>query len=458
MATCPFLPSLEMEFTTGQKDALALLKQFEFDPHPRKCFILSGYAGTGKTTLVGHLVQLYRAKKRKVKLLAPTGRAAKVLAAYAQVPSSTIHKQIYYLNDVLEGNGLIKANNLFHDTLFIVDEASMVGADSWGKEGDLLNDVMEYVFCGQGCALLWVGDPGQLPPVGQTFSPALNPSYFEENFPNVKVFSHTLKEVVRQAEHSQIIQNATYLRTKVELSAPFFCATGVDVVRVNGMEFMEEIQKLPHFDMNCFVILTLSNKRADRWNQEIRSRLFGYEEFMERGEWIMVVKNNYHWAADREMGLMANGEMLRVKRILKEEHQYGVDFIRLVVDDFSNEEMEVLSFKETVASGLPNLPREEQKKLFFEIEKDFLHERNKKKRYQLVLKSPYFNALQIKYAYAITAHKAQGGQWEYVFIDYSFIPETMDKQGYLRWLYTCLTRAKKKVYLVNFPDEFFTNP
>lgn len=456
--TSPFFAPLKMEFTQGQKDALAEFNLFEASEMEMKCFILRGFAGTGKTTLISAIVKEYLSKRRRFKLLAPTGRAAKVISAYSGMPASTIHKQIYFLSDILEGNGLVKANNLHHNTLFIVDEASMVGVDTWGKEGDLLNDLLDYVFCGQGCSLLLVGDPGQLPPVGQDFSPALNARYFEENYANIRVFSYTLTEVVRQAKNSQIIQNATFLRTMVNPKSPFFCAVGVDVIRVSGNNLMDEIEAIPTKEINSFVLLTLSNKRADKWNQEIRIRLFGFEEFMEREEWIMVVKNNYHWAADKEMGLMANGEMLRVKKVVKEEELYGVPFIRLWVDNSSFDELEVVCFKETVNSGLAHLPREAMKSLFFEIEKDYFHEKSKKKRYQLIMKNPYFNALQIKYAYAITAHKAQGGQWDHVFIEYSFIPETMDMQGYVRWLYTCLTRARKKVYLLNFPDEFFISP
>ena len=444
-----------MKFTESQSEAIRSLESFESLDHPNKCFILKGYAGTGKTTLVSYLVQRYRAQRKKIKLLAPTGRAAKVVANYAQAPASTIHKQIYFLSDTLEGNGLIRAKNLFHDTLFVVDEASMVGVESLGKEGNLLDDLMEYVFCGQDCSLMFVGDPGQLPPVGQTESPALNPEYLSKTYPSLRVFSYTLQEVVRQAADSQIIQNATYVRQATTLEAPYFYACGVDVIRSNGLELMDHLQSIPFEEMNSFVLLTLSNKRADLWNQEIRNRLFSYEEMIQRGELLMVVRNNYFWAADRAMGLIANGEMLKVKQVIKEEICYGVPFIHLRVDNLQDEELSVICFTETVDSGLPNLPRDHQKRLFFEIEKDYLSEKNKRKRYQLIMKNPYFNALQIKYAYAVTAHKAQGGQWDYVFVDYSFIPETMDKKGYLQWLYTCLTRASKKVYLVNFPDHFF---
>lgn len=444
-----------MEFTRSQHEALQSFQQFEKANHPNKCFILQGYAGTGKTTLVAHLVATYRKERKKIKLMAPTGRAAKVMSNYAKISASTIHKQIYYLSDALEGMGLMRAKNMYRDTLFVVDEASMVGIDSIGREGDLLGDLMEYVFCGQDCSLMLVGDPGQLPPVGQSSSPALSTAYLEVNFPSLRVFSFTLREVVRQASSSQIVQNATNIRLSTTYKPPFFQKVGAEVIRSSGLELMDHLQSIPYTDMSSFVLLTLSNKRADSWNNEIRKRLFGYEEFMERGELLMVVRNNYYWAAEREMGLIANGEMLQVKKVLREEECYGFSFIHVEVENLDGEAFSVICFKETVNSGVPNLPRDRQKELFFEIEKDFVQEKNKRKRYQLIMKSPHFNALQIKYAYAITAHKSQGGQWQYVFIDYSFLPETMEMKGYLQWLYTCITRATKKVFLLNFPDEFF---
>jgi len=444
-----------VKFTASQTEAIALLEDFIQDFNHNKCFVLKGYAGTGKTTLVSHLVQRFRAEKKKIKLMAPTGRAAKVMSSYAKISATTIHKQIYFLSDALEGKGLLRAKNMYHDTLFVVDEASMVGIDAMGREGDLLNDLLDYVFCGQGCSLLLVGDPGQLPPVGQTNSPALSPEYLGNYYQSLKIYTYTLNEVVRQAFGSQIILNATNIRRSTNYKPPYFTEVGVEVVRTSGMELMEHLQSIPFQEMNSFVLLTLSNKRADLWNQEIRNRLFGYEEFMERGELLMVVKNNYYWAANREMGLIANGEMLRVKKVIREEECYGFAFIHTVVENLDGEELTVVCFKETVNSGVPNLPRERQKMLFFEIEKDFAQEKNKRKRYQLIMKTPHFNALQIKYAYAVTAHKSQGGQWEYVFIDYSFLPETMEMKGYLQWLYTCLTRATQKVFLLNFPDEFF---
>lgn len=446
-----------MQFTTDQKAAIDIFNQFDLDDSFYRCFVLSGYAGTGKTTLISYIVKQFRAEKRKLKLLAPTGRAAKVMSSYADFPSSTIHKLIYFISDYVDGGGLIKAKNLYKNTLFIVDEASMIGVDSTQQEGSLLHDLLDYVYSGDGCSLMLVGDPGQLPPVGQSDSPALRVDYLLTLYPNISVFSHALKEVVRQASDSEITTNATFLRTMETYNPPFFKSLGKEVISINGSELLEILEDSRKFGDESFVMLTISNKRAGKWNQEIRNRLFHYEDTIVKGEWLMVVKNNYFWAADSEIGLIANGEMLKVIRIIREEKLYGYDFLQVAVSFISepNKEREVICFRDTLLSDAPNLPRDVLKQLFFEIEKDYLSERNKRKRYQLILKNPYFNALQIKYAYCVTAHKAQGGQWDTVFVDYGFVPEQMDQKEYVRWLYTCVTRAKQHLYLVNFPDTYF---
>lgn len=446
-----------MQFTQDQTQALKVFQDFEKDQSSFRCFLLKGYAGTGKTTLISHVVKEFKAQRKKIKLIAPTGRAAKVMASYAGHPAGTIHKQIYFLSEGLESNGIVRAKNLHAHTLFIVDEASMVGIESGPSESSLLQDLLDYVFSGIGCSLMLVGDPGQLPPVGQTDSPALQPEYLSYHYPGLQIFMHTLKEVVRQAADSEITQNATFLRSLEKCEVPYFTMLGREVKRIGGSELLENMESSRNFGDDSFVMLTISNKRAGKWNQEIRNRLFYYEDILVRGECLMVVKNNYFWASDSEMGFIANGEMMNVKKILREEHVYGFDFIE-VMACFSSEpdkERKVICFKDTLLSDSPNLSRDVIKSLFFEIEKEYLHEKNKRKRYQLILKNPYFNALQIKYAYCITAHKSQGGQWETVYIDFGFIPENMEKPEYVRWLYTCVTRAKTQLFLVNFPDAYF---
>jgi exodeoxyribonuclease-5 len=446
-----------MEFTADQKEALRIFNEFDSSDSSYRCFILKGYAGTGKTTLISHLVGVFKEEKRKIKLIAPTGRAAKVMSSYANFPSATIHKLIYYMSDSVEGSSLILAKNLYKHTLFVVDEASMVGIESSNSEGSLLQDLLNYVFSGEGCSLMLVGDPGQLPPVGQTDSPALRKDFLAHHYSAIRVFEHTLTEVVRQAAHSQITTNATFLRSIQVPQPPYFSKVGKDVLRINGSELLDALEVARSEGDESFVMLTISNKRAGQWNHEIRNRLFQYEESLVRGEWLMVVKNNYFWAADSEMGLIANGELMNIVRIVREEHLYGFDFIHVAATFFSepSKERNVICFKETLSADAPNLSRDRLRTLFFEIEKDYPGERNKRKRYQLILKNPYFNALQIKYAYCITAHKAQGGQWETVFVDYGFIPENMEKKEYIRWLYTCVTRSKTSLYLLNFPDDYF---
>ena len=448
-----------MKFTADQEAALQVFSQFEKADKPYRCFILKGYAGTGKTTLISHLVLRYKNANKKVKLLAPTGRAAKVMSAYSQTPAFTIHKQIYFVADMQDQSGLIRAKNLYKNTLFIVDEASMVGVESNQSEGSLLQDLLEYVYSGEGCSLLLVGDPGQLPPVGQIDSPALDLDFLNHQYTGISTFTYTLKEVVRQASHSQIIENATFIRNLKQASTPYFINYGKEVLRIQGGELLDLLETANQDGVGSFVMLTMSNKRVGLWNQEIRNRLFHYEEPLVRGESLMVVKNNYFWASDSEMGLIANGEMFFIVKINREEELYGFTFIHAVVRfaSESDKERSVICFKDTLFSDTPNLSRDRLKSLFFEIEKDYLTEKNKRKRYQLILKNPYFNALQIKYAYCVTAHKAQGGQWETVFVDFGFIPENMEKTEYLRWLYTCLTRAQNRVVLINFPPEYFQN-
>lgn len=449
-----------MEFTQDQLEALKQFELFDRSDAPYRCFVLKGYAGTGKTTLIAHLVLKFSEQRRKLKLMAPTGRAAKVMSGYANYPAGTIHKQIYFLSDAIDGSGLVRAKNMYKNTLFVVDEASMVGVESSKAEGNLLQDLLNYVYAGDGCSLLLVGDPGQLPPVGQTDSPALQTEYLAYHYPGLTVFTHTLREVVRQAADSQITANATFLRALTHSEPPYFNQVGKEVEAIQGDALLDALDQARSTGDESFIMLTISNKRASKWNQEIRNRLFHYEESVVRGEWLMVVKNNYFWAADSDMGLIANGELMTVVKIIREEHLYGMDFIH-VVATFSSEptnERTVICFKGVLDSELPNFSRDVMKTLFFEIEKDYIHERNKRKRYQLILKNPYFNALQVKYAYCVTAHKAQGGQWDSVFVDYGFIPENMDQREYIRWLYTCLTRAKLKLYLLNFPSDYFTIP
>jgi len=400
--------------------------------------------------------------KNKFRLLAPTGKAAKVISNYSKQAAFTIHKQIYFVGGEFNaGTSLVKAKNLYKDTLFIVDEASMVGVEDANSSNSLLADLMNYVYSGVGCRLMLVGDPGQLPPVGQEESIALNKEAFESFFPTVTVFSSQLREVVRVKENSAILKNATFIREKEDYELPFISEIDEQsTFRCEGAEFQEWIeQSYDQVGAEDTIVLTLSNKRANQWNQEIRQRLFYREDVLERGDLLMIVKNNYFWLDPISvMGFIANGELAKVERVRKVEQQYGFEFVYLdlsFVDYPEVPSVTVIVHTASLTEESPNLKRDKLSQLFYAIEKDFSDEKVKSKRYQKIMKSPYFNALQVKYAHAVTVHKAQGGQWKHVYIDYGFIPEEMKTKNYLRWLYTSVTRATEKLTFLNFPKDAF---
>lgn len=453
------------ELTDEQKLLMNSLEAFTKDSDPNCVFVLSGYAGTGKTSMLGAYVKTLAHFKVKTKLLAPTGRAAKVLANRSGKEALTVHKQIYRRKDQSDDfSPLDLTPNLHTNTVFIVDEASMIPEHTVQNDGqigrDLLSDLLEFVFTGKNCKLIFLGDEGQLPPVGSLDSPALDPVYLIRTFPKIKISKFKLTEVLRQDQESGILFNATHLRS-VTFPEKYKFKTGFDdFVRLSGEDLQEELEScFSKYGAEETIVITRSNKRANMYNQHIRGRILWYEELLCQQDYLMVVKNNYYWLTDdSKAGFIANGELLRVKRIRKYESMYGFDFARVVVqmEDYPDEpETEVLLFLESINSEGPSIPRERLKTLFFEIEKDHLYEKNKRKRYDKILKDPYFNALQVKYAYAVTCHKSQGGQWSAVFIDPGFLSEEMINEDYYRWLYTAITRATEKVYLVNFPDEDF---
>jgi exodeoxyribonuclease V len=464
-----FIKYFGHEPTEDQSLLIRKLIEFIAQQKSYSLFLLTGYAGTGKTSILGSLVQLLSEVKFKTRLLAPTGRAAKVLSLKSNKQALTIHKQIYR-KQTGEGDAirLILSPNLFKNTLFIVDEASMIGDYTTNKDGsissrNLLDDLLEYVYSGEGCKLILLGDEGQLPPVGSDYSPALNENFLSNHFPLLNITSHQLKEVLRQSYNSSILENATALRNwDSSLYPQFKLQKGGDLIRINGSELQEYIESSnSNYSQEETIVITRSNKNANTYNQQIRNRIFWYEEQLCSGDCLMVVKNNYFWLEENSpAGFIANGELIKLKRVLKYEEIYGFQFARCLitfVDYEEIEEKEVLVFVESLTVEAPSISRERLRELFFEIEKDYLHERNKKKRYDRILKNPYFNALQVKYAYAITCHKSQGGQWASVFIDQGYVTEEMLTQDYFRWLYTALTRATQKVYLVNFSDDYFDN-
>lgn len=453
------------ELTSEQLELMSLLESFTKDKDPHCVFVLSGYAGTGKTSMLGAYVKALAHFKLKTKLLAPTGRAAKVLANRSSKEALTIHKQIYRRKDQSDDfSPLSLTPNLQSNTVFIVDEASMIPeyiVQSDGQIGrDLLRDLLEYVFTGKNCKLIFLGDEGQLPPVGSSDSPALDPVYLKRMFPRIKVSKFKLNEVLRQDQSSGILFNATKLRSVLFPEKYKFKTGFKDFVRLSGEDLQDELEScFSNYGAEETIVITRSNKRANMYNQHIRGRILWYEELLCQQDYLMVVKNNYYWLDDdSKAGFIANGELLRVKRIRKYETVYGFEFARVAVqlEDYPDEpETEVLLLLESINCEGPSVSRDRLKTLFFEIEKDHLHEKNKRKRYDKILKDPYFNALQVKYAYAVTCHKSQGGQWSAVFIDPGFLSEEMINEDYYRWLYTAITRATQKVYLVNFPDDDF---
>jgi exodeoxyribonuclease-5 len=445
--------------TDNQASTIVKFSEFLFSENKFELFLLSGFAGTGKSSLVAAMVKTLKGNQIKTRLLAPTGRAAKVLANFSNEHAFTIHKQIYFSGNEVAGQKVTLAKNLFKNTFFFVDEASMIGGLDSTEGFNLLEDLLNYVYSGENCKLIVLGDRGQLPPVGQEDSPALSVDYLNQSYSRLHVIQATLSEVVRINNQSSVLTNASYLRTIEEYQTPLILITdSKQTIRIDGLELKEKLESsYSQVGMDETILLTLSNKRANRWNHEIRNRILYREELVERGDILMVVKNNYHWLDPKSnIGFIANGELVKVKRVLQSEQIYGFNFTHLELSfiDYPDEsDLRIIALTDSINAESPNLSRDKMKELFFAVEKDYLHERNKQKRYQLILKNPYFNAVQVKYAYAVTVHKAQGGQWSHVYIDYGFIPDEMKNKNYLKWLYTSITRSTDKIYLLGFPDE-----
>ncbi len=471
MEKSPFQKLIAEKFglppTEHQMALFQSLEEFLRYRETKGLFVLTGYAGTGKTSVLGAFVKALKSLKIPVKLLAPTGRAAKVFGGKSQSDAFTIHKQIYRRKSKTDfGSPLSLQPNLSKQTVFIVDEASMIGdytmqADGSVNARNLLEDLFEYVYAGVGCKLILMGDEGQLPPVGSDHSPALNLDYLKNHFPELKLFQYRLTEVLRQAEDSEVLKNATLLRNTEWVDYPKFdLVPGGDLIRINGMELQDYLDSAIHADGSeeCIVI-TRSNKRANNYNLQIRGRILWYEEQLSGGDYLMVVKNNYFWMGeDSGMGFIANGEVFRIRRILGHENMYGFEFVKVMANfiDYEKEgDVELILHTETLLTEGPSLPRARLKELFYEVERDYAHIKVKKDRYEAILKDPYFNAVQVKYAYAVTCHKSQGGQWKHVFIDQGFLNDDILGPDYYRWLYTALTRTTDKAYLVNFNDAFF---
>ena len=454
--------------TDSQKYWLESIVDFLYTPDKNILYLLKGYAGTGKSPLIGHLVKLLSMANYKAVLMAPTGRAAKVIANYSDKKAFTIHKQIYFTKTE-KGSGVqfVLKPNKYRNTLFIVDEASMIGDDRQSaklfENGSLLDDLMQYVDAGTNCKLLLVGDPAQLPPVHLTISPALDGEYLENKF-NKEVIEWELKEVVRQQQDSGILANATQLRLQMNeehLDSFLFDLTiANDVQRLqDGNEILELLDDaLRNGGLEETVFIVRSNKRANLYNQQIRGRILFLEADLSVGDQLMVVKNNYFWLEpESDPGFIANGDLVKVLRIFSHHELYNFKFAKVEVQlvDYPDEKpFETVVLLDTLSSESPSLTYEEGNQLYQAVQEDYQHLSTKYKRFLAVKNNPYFNALQVKYSYAITCHKSQGGQWENVFIEQPYLPDGLDL-SYFRWLYTALTRAQTNLYLVGFQNDFF---
>ena len=455
--------------TDDQSDALKKIAGYICDNNNDVIFLMTGYAGTGKTSIISSVVKTLDLLRMRAVLLAPTGRAAKVLASYSGRQAFTVHKKIYRQKSSKDGLGSFSLDrNLHKDTFFIVDEASMVSNSSVDSSlfgsGKLLDDLIEYVYSGTDCKLILVGDTAQLPPVGSVLSPALDPASLGGY--GFGLISCELRQVVRQSETSGVLMNATRVRLQVaetNLVHPSIdCINYKDTIRITGEELIDEISSAyGTCGMEGTIIVVNSNKQANRYNQGIRNRIFFREEEISPGDMVMVVKNNYFIIDEDEdgAGFIANGDIAEVKKIRKYEERYGFRFADMVLKfpDY-NLEIESKVMMDVLHLDTPALPSEKNKELYQSILADYLNIKNRRKQFEAVKNNPYFNALQIKFAYAVTCHKAQGGQWERVFIDQGMFNRNEITIDYLRWFYTALTRSTDKVYLVNFSENFFVTP
>ena len=453
--------NFEFSFTEEQRKITQHLSDYILSISTRNIFLLKGYAGTGKTSLISALVNSLSSVNKKPSLLAPTGRAAKVLSKYSKKNASTIHRKIYWINSNKNGNTYIKLKENTHtNTIFIVDEASMIpeSSDKGFGNRSLLDDLIQYVYDGIGCKLILIGDTAQLPPVNLEISPALNEDFLYQNY-SKEILSFSLSEVVRQEKSSTILLNATSLRKQItdhHFNLPNFIVNE-DVIRIeSGDELQERLEdNYNKSGLTNTIVLCRSNKRANIYNQQIRSRIRYLEEEISTGDLLMVVRNNYFWLGDKNKSeLIANGDIIEVLSVNKINNKYGFKFahitIRLV--DFSEQkELDVLVMLDTIKLETSSLAYEEYQKLYQEISKEYKGADAKKK----IKENKYLNALQVKFSYSITCHKSQGGQWENVFVDLGYFKKEMLDLSFLRWLYTAITRASKKLYLINFNSDFF---
>ena len=460
--------------TQEQAHALEVFAEFLTDRDPHAVMILRGSAGTGKTTLSGAIVRSLKEIHQKVMLLAPTGRAAKVFSLNSGSPAYTIHRRIYREKSFSGVEGQFNLNdNLYTDTLFMVDEASMIanmglGGMSFGS-GCLLDDLVHFVYQGRNDRLLLIGDKAQLPPVGEEESPALHAAMLEGY--GLKVYECDLNEVLRQSEESGILYNATMIRQMIthdditQLPKIHFAGYS-DIKPMPGAELIEALaDSYHHVGLDDTIVVTRSNKRANIFNQGIRNMVLDREEELSQGDILMIVKNNYYWMEEERKSnnklqsneipaFLANGDRAKVLKVRRRIDLYGFRFATLLLQfpDYGNYELEATVLLDTLTSEAPALTHEQQEQLFHQIEEDYQDIPLKADRMKAIRQDQFFNALQVKFAYAVTCHKAQGGQWAHVYVDQGYMTDDMLNPDYIHWLYTAFTRATEMLYLVNWPE------
>ncbi|MDP3462675.1 MAG: AAA family ATPase [Bacteroidales bacterium] len=455
------------EPTSGQKRVMQHLSAFVMTQKPQPLYLLKGYAGTGKTSLMGALVCSLSAINRKFVMLAPTGRAAKVMSGYSGFSAQTIHRQIYMRLMTSDGQFTMKLmENRHRNTIFLVDEASMIG-ETTADQGmfrtqNLLSDLMAYVYGGDACSMILIGDKAQLPPVGVDQSPALDMNFIRSSF-TLTAAGFELTEVMRQSLESGILSNATRFRTMLDsdqIELPLFALSGFgDVNKVQPDEFEELLHMaFGRRDVEQAVVVCRSNKTANMFNQSIRSRILGFEEEVNAGDLLMIVKNNYYWLEPGEGGggFLANGDIIRVNRVNMVEDVYGFRFADAeiaLIDYPDSPPLQVKLLLDSLMVNGPSIPFEAFMKLAKAIEEDYAEVPERRKRMSMVRSNPYYNALQVKFSYALTCHKTQGGQWPIVFVEAGIRNKDEVNAGYLRWLYTACTRATQSIYLIGFPEE-----
>lgn len=458
----PFEPTLKQDIFFQK------IANFIIDAKNDEIFVLKGFAGTGKTTVISTIVNQLINANTKYLLLAPTGRAAKVISNYAQKPAFTIHKKIYFPKKTSGGGvSFTLQPNKFTNTIFIVDEASMISdvnqESNMYENGSLLDDLLAYADSGKNCKVVFVGDTAQLPPVHLDVSPALNIDSLALHY-NKNVNHIELDEVMRQEESSGILFNATELREILKshfIDTYKFNVIGFkDIIRLqDGYDIQDAInESFGNYGLEETVFIVRSNKRANQYNEQIRTKILSKESEISSGDYMMVVKNNYFWLKDSdEAGFIANGDIIEILEIRNVKELYGFKFatVKIRMVDYPNQiPFDTILLLDTVKSESPSLTYEESNKLYQEVLLDYEEETSKYKKFQKVKNNEYFNALQVKFSYAITCHKSQGGQWNTVFIEQPYLPNGIDRD-YIRWLYTAMTRAKEKLYLIGFKDENF---